>query len=75
LDPSTPSSRSGLELAFIERQGVAAWMERALDGAAASAVLADPQIREPGQAESPRRDLILVLMDLVMGDRQEEHDG
>jgi hypothetical protein len=65
------SSRNGLDLAFIERQGVAAWMERAPAGAAAGAVVAAP----PGQAEPPHRDLILVLVDLVTGDRQEEHDG
>jgi hypothetical protein len=71
LEPSGLSGRNGLELAFIERQGLTAWMEHAPEGAAAGAVLAAP----PGQAEPLHRDLVLVLVDLVRGDRQEEHDG
>ena len=75
LEPSGLSSRNGLELAFIERQGLTAWMERGLDSQAADAVSADPQAREPEQAMLLRRDLILALADLVVGDRQEEQDG
>jgi hypothetical protein len=75
LEPSGLSSRNGLELAFIERQGLTAWMERGPDSQAADAVSADTQAREPEQAMSLRRDLILALADLVVGDRQEEQDG
>ena len=75
LESSGLSSRKGLELAFIERQGLTAWMERGPDSQTADAVSADPQAREPEQAMPRRRDLILALADLVVGDRQEEQDG
>ena len=52
-----------------------AWMERGLDSQAAEAVSADTQAQEPEQAMPLRRDLILALADLVVGDRQEEQDG
>jgi len=74
LEPSDLASRAGLERAFIERQGLVAWMEGRLDIPATSAVSGDPQPPGSSQAEAPRRDLILVLVDLVRGDRQEEHD-
>lgn len=75
LESSGLSSRKGLELAFIERQGLTAWMERGPDSQTADAVSADPQAREPEQAVPLRRDLILALAALVVGDPQEEHDG
>jgi hypothetical protein len=75
LEPSGLSSRNGLELAFIERQGLTVWMEHGPDSQAADAVSADTQAREPEQAMPLRRDLILTLADLVVGDRQEEQDG
>jgi transposase len=75
LESSGLSSRKGLELAFIERQGLTAWMERGPDSQAADAVSADTQAREPEQAVPLRRNLILALADLVVGDRQEEQNG
>jgi hypothetical protein len=75
LESSGLSSRNGLELAFIERQGLTAWMERGPDSQSADAVSADTQAREPEQAVPLRRNLILALADLVVGDRQEEQNG
>lgn len=75
MEPSGLSSRNGLELTFIKRQGLTAWMERGPDSQAADTVSADTQAREPEQAMPLRRDLILALVDLVVGDRQEEQDG
>lgn len=75
LESSGLSSRNGLERVFIERQGLTAWMERGPDSQAADAVSADTLAREPEPAMPLRRDLILALADLVVGDRQEGHDG
>lgn len=75
LEPSGLSGRNGVGLAFIERVGVAAWMEHAWDGPADGPVSAAPPGWEPGAAEPLPRDWMLVLVNLVMGDRQEVLDG
>jgi hypothetical protein len=66
---------NGLELAFIERQGLAAWMEYGPDNLPPDAVSANLQMPGPGDAETPSHNLVLALADLVLGDRQEVKDG
>ena len=55
------------EITFIECRGLAAWLSRVPPSPAA----ADLQTAE---SESPERDLIVVLADLVLGDRLDEKD-
>jgi hypothetical protein len=64
-----------LELAFIQRQGLAAWVEYGPDCLPGGAVSVDLQTPEPGEAETPSHNLVLALADLVLGDRQEAQDG
>jgi hypothetical protein len=66
---------NGLELAFIERQGLAAWMAYGPDNLPPDAVSADLQMSGPGEAGTPSHTLVLALADLVLGDRQEAQDG
>lgn len=66
---------NGLELAFIQRQGLAAWMEYGPDNLPPDAVSADLQMSGPGEVETPSHTLVLALADLVLGDRQEAQDG
>ena len=66
---------NGLELAFIERQGLAAWMEYGPDNLPPDAVSADLQMSGPGEVKTPSHTLVLALADLVLGDRQEAQDG
>ena len=66
---------NGLELAFIERQGLAAWMAYGPDNLPPDAVSADLQMSGPGEVETPSHTLVLALADLVLGDRQEAQDG
>ena len=73
LEGNGTSGCNGLELAFIECQGLVAWMERGLYPAIGAAS-ADQQTRVAGGAEPPQRDLIVILADLVLGNRQEEQD-
>ena len=66
---------NGLELAFIERQGLAAWMEYGPDSPPSNAVSDDLQMSGPGEVETSNHALVLALADLVLGDRQEAQDG
>ena len=62
----------GLDAAFLEHQGLAAW----LTGPAAGPVaLMDRWIPEPLEALVTPPDLVLALVDLVLGDRKEVQDG
>jgi len=60
----------GLELAFLERQGVAVWMETRLAGSL-PAVVQEVEMQEP---VTPPDGLVLALADLVVGDRVEVQD-
>jgi hypothetical protein len=62
------------EVTFIERQGLAAWLAHPPDRPADGAEPASPQTAPLVEAGPPRRDLIQVLADLVLGDRQEKRD-
>jgi len=66
---------NGLELAFIQRQGLAAWLEYAPDNLPPGPVSVDLQTPGQGEAETPSRNLVLALTDLILGDRQEAQDG
>lgn len=60
-----------LELAFLERQGLAAWVEVRLAGNRP----ADFQEAEMRESVSTPDGLVLALADLVLGSRQEVRDG
>lgn len=60
-----------LELAFLERQGVAAWMEAWLAGSIPTDIQ-EAEMREPLTTPD---ELVLALVDLVVGDRVEVKDG
>jgi len=75
LEPGDSCAHNGLEVAFIERWGLAAWIERGLPFQVGSAAPTDGRTPELREAESAPRDLILALADLVLGDRQEAQDG
>ena len=57
----------GVELAFIERWGLAAWVKGGLPRRVSRVAPEDRQTPAP-------RDLILALAGLVLGDRQEAQD-
>lgn len=69
--PEDPQSFQGLGVAFIERQGLAAWVE----GPAENAAPVDGWTPEHLKAVAAPPDLVLALVDLVMGDRKEVQDG
>lgn len=71
LEPGETTTCNGLELAFIERRGLAAWMAYVPPCPPPGAGSADLQIAE---TETPGCDLILALAALVLGDRLEEQD-
>jgi hypothetical protein len=65
LEAGEISHGNGLEQAFIERRGLAAWISNVPPGATSV------QMTETG---TPSCDLILALAALVLGDRLEEQD-
>jgi len=60
-----------LELAFIEHQGLAAWVEARLAGTL-PAVFQEATMRDPVAAPD---EWVLALVELVVGCRQEVKDG
>jgi len=66
-----PSTLQGLGVAFIERQGLAAWVECPAE----SAVPVDGWTLEHHEVAAAPPDLVLALVDLVLGDRKEVQDG
>lgn len=62
----------GQEVAWIEHQGMAAWMAHAQDCLAQGAVAVAPPSLALKQDKPSANDLVLVLADLVLGDRQEQ---
>jgi hypothetical protein len=73
LEPSSqeaPNPKS-VEAAFIERQGLAAWAECGPE----SAVLPGEPTAEQHKAESSHRELVMVLAQFVIGDREEVENG
>lgn len=73
LEPSSqeaPNPKS-VEAAFIERQGLAAWVEHSPE----SAVPAGGSSTEQSKAESSHRELVMVLTQFVIGDREEVDNG
>lgn len=73
LEPSfqeAPNPKS-VEAAFIERQGLAAWAECGPE----SAVLPGESTTEQPKAESSHRELVMVLAQFVIGDREEVENG
>jgi hypothetical protein len=71
LEPGKISNCNALEMAFIECQGLAAWIAYVPPGLSPGATWPDLQTID---AENPDRDLILALADLVFGNRLEEQD-
>ena len=73
LEPAQgdPAALQGLGVAFIDRQGLAAWVE----GPAENAIPADGWTPERREAVAAPPDLVLALVDLVLGDRKEVQDG
>lgn len=61
----------GLGVAFIERQGLAAWVA----GPVENLVPVDGWKPERSEAVAVPPDLVLALVDLVLGDRKEVQDG
>jgi hypothetical protein len=74
LASTGPSARPGLELALVERQGLAAWMVHGANDPAMGNVSTDQPPRGTGEGGSSQRELIVILADLVLGNRQEGHD-
>jgi len=73
LEPSSqeaPKPKS-VEAAFIECQGLAAWAERSLE----STVPVGEPTAEQHKAESSHHELVMVLTQFVIGDREEVEDG
>jgi hypothetical protein len=66
-----PPALQRLGVAFIERQGLAAWVE----GPAENAISVDGWTPEHREAVATPPDLVLALVDLVLGDRKEVQDG
>ena len=64
--------RNSPQVDFIEHQGLAAWVARASNGTEDVADAPSPQLPESGAAQPRHRDLILGLVQLVLGDRQEK---
>ena len=71
LEQGDLSTLQGLGVAFIERQGLAAWVE----GPTENAVLVDGWTPEHHEVVTAPPDLVLALVDLVLGDRKEVQDG
>ena len=74
LETGSGVRRTHAEVTFIERQGLAAWLAHTLDCPADGAAPASPQTAQLVGAGPPHDDLIQVLADLVLGDRQEKRD-
>ncbi len=74
LEPLSPAGGQSLELGFIERQGLAAWLARGPEGLLDSTASPNSPTHAPTEG-APRSDLVLVLTDLILGDRQEQCDG
>ena len=71
LEQGDLSTFQGLGVAFIERQGLAAWVA----GPSENAVLVDGWTPEHHEVVTAPPDLVLALVDLVLGDRKEVQDG
>jgi hypothetical protein len=69
--PDNSQPLQGLGVAFIERQGLAAWVEGPADDAAP----VDSWTPERHPAVTAPPDFVLALVDLVLGDRKEVQDG
>jgi hypothetical protein len=61
------------ELALLEQQGMAAWMAHTQEGLTQGAVMIRPQSIAMKENKPSENELVLVLADLVLGDRQEQH--
>ena len=71
LEIGENSDCNGLEMAFIECRGLAAWIAYVPPDLSPGATMAGLQTSE---TENPGSDLILALAELVLGDRLEEQD-
>jgi len=74
LEHSEASSSNSLAVAFIEHQGLAAWMKQSSCPVSGAATV-DAQTQIQGKVEPAHSEWVMVLADLVLGDRQEEHNG
>ena len=74
LESQSPARRQGLELGFIERQGLAAWLARGPEGLLDNTASLNSPTHAPTEGTS-RGDLVLILTDLILGDPQEQCDG
>jgi hypothetical protein len=61
------------EVVWVEQQGMAAWMAHAQDCLAQGAFSVAPPSLAMKEGKPSENDLVLVLADLVLGDRQEQH--
>jgi hypothetical protein len=68
-EPEDTSNTAGLERAFIERRGLVAWLEYGPGCPSAGIGSIDRQTPEQPETQTPRRDLILTLASLVVGQR------
>ncbi len=75
LEHGGSASQDYLEMALIERQGLAAWIMAGPTRVSSAAVLADALMPRLREAQSPPHDLVLALVDLVMSGREEEQNG
>jgi hypothetical protein len=77
LAPETgeTSDRSGRERAFLEHQGLVAWMKHAADYPSVGVVPGDKQTPPRGESALSPNDLVQALASLVVGDRQEVPHG
>jgi hypothetical protein len=75
LEGEGSSCHADLEVAFIECQGLAAWIAAGPSCLSSTVIPPEehlPKLKEP---PSPSSGMVLALVDLVVSNRQEEQDG
>jgi hypothetical protein len=75
LEPEDNTCHADLEVAFIECQGLAGWIAAGPPCPSSAEVTPEEQLLKQQEPQSPSSNLVLALVDLVLGDRQEEKDG
>jgi hypothetical protein len=58
-----------LEVAFIESQGLAAWIVAGPPGPSHTLIMPEEPLPKLPDSQSPPQDLVLALVDLILGDR------
>ena len=74
LEPGGGSCPADLEVAFIECQGLADWLAAGPPCPSKVVILSKEQLPKLQEPQSPSGVLVLALVGLVLGNRQEEQD-